>query len=337
MLAPFAISVLIYDQDALLARRSSARALLEQQFEAALVNLPRVPPRLRKEPLQALRFPSLGSDHRLGVRKGGEGLVAFGGQQEPLKIASETFTLGASVKEIVKACCVLFQRTGSGLYGQSSGHGGISSLCATIGAQRFSYFNKVPIGYRKREAPQGGDGQKAVVSWQVLPMIYRGVGCLSVGAGRQRRRLGLRPPCVEYLGTLGGKSLWGQKAGDASTLADDVPSCGEPWCSPVSLSMLGWPIGRMEPAGRYCLASLYCGGRDTRLHVQGERQLGVQYGLRFLSWARCFGPTVRLARVGRAVRGGRSIGRRELACKGGELSGAPLYPNPTGTNCWSGA
>src|SRR5215203_1208398 len=149
MLAPFAISVLIYDQDALLARSSSARALLEQQFEAALVNLPRVPPRLRKEPLQALRFPSLGSDHRLGVRKGGEGLVAFGGQQEPLKIASETFTLGASVKEIVKACCVLFQRTGSGLYGQSSGHGGISFLCATIGAQRFSYFNKVPVGCRE--------------------------------------------------------------------------------------------------------------------------------------------------------------------------------------------
>src|SRR5215217_1700934 len=116
MLAPFAISVLIYDQDALLARSSSVRALFEQQFEAGLV-----------------------------VRKGGEGLVAFGGQQEPLKIASETFTLGASVKEIVKACCVLFQRTGSGLYGQSSGHGGISSLCATIGAQRFSYFNKVPL------------------------------------------------------------------------------------------------------------------------------------------------------------------------------------------------
>src|SRR5215208_537835 len=146
MLAPFAISVLIYDQDALLARSSSARALFEQQFEAALVDLPRVPPRLRKEPLQALRFPSLGSDHGLGVRKGGEGLVAFGGQQEPLKIASETFTLGASVKEIIKACCVLFQRTGSGLYRQSSGHGGISSLCATIGAQRFSYFNKVPVG-----------------------------------------------------------------------------------------------------------------------------------------------------------------------------------------------
>src|SRR5215212_4637813 len=89
--------------------------------------------------------------------------------------------------------------------------------------------------------------------------------------------------------------------------------------------MLGWPIGRMEPAGRYCLASLYCGGRDTRLHVQGERQLGVQYGLRFLSWARCFGPTVRLARVGRAVRGGKSTGRRELACKGGRaLRGAAV-------------
>jgi hypothetical protein len=50
------------------------------------------------------------------------------------------------------------------------------------------------------------DGRKAV-SWQVLPIIYGDVGCLSVGAGRQRRRLGLRPPCVEYLGTLGGKSL----------------------------------------------------------------------------------------------------------------------------------
>jgi hypothetical protein len=106
---------------------------------------PRVPPRLRKEPLQALRFLALRPNHRLGVGQGGEGLVAFGGQQEPLKIASETFTLGASVKEIVKACCVLFQRTGGGLYGQSSGHGGISSLCATIGAQRFSYFNKVPV------------------------------------------------------------------------------------------------------------------------------------------------------------------------------------------------
>jgi hypothetical protein len=95
--------------------------------------------------LQALRFPSLRSDHGLGVGKGGKSLVAFGGQQEPLKITSETFTLGASVKEIIEPCCVLFQRTGSGLYGQSSGHGGISSLYAAIGAQRFSYFNKVPL------------------------------------------------------------------------------------------------------------------------------------------------------------------------------------------------
>ncbi|MDQ5814158.1 MAG: hypothetical protein M3289_05505, partial [Actinomycetota bacterium] len=32
------------------------------------------------------------------------------------------------------------------------------------------------------------DGQKAA-NRQVLPMLYGGVGCLSVGAGRQRRRL----------------------------------------------------------------------------------------------------------------------------------------------------
>jgi len=52
--------------------------------------------------LQALRFPSLRSDHGLGVRKGGKSLVAFGGQQETLKITSETVTLGASVKEIIE-------------------------------------------------------------------------------------------------------------------------------------------------------------------------------------------------------------------------------------------
>src|SRR5215212_11083815 len=46
------------------------------------------------------------------------------------------------------------------------------------------------IGYRKRETPQGGrakGGEPASATDNL-----RGVGCLSVGAGRQRRRLGLR-------------------------------------------------------------------------------------------------------------------------------------------------
>jgi hypothetical protein len=43
--------------------------LFEREFEPALVDLLRVPPRFREEPLQALRLPSLRSYDRLGVGK----------------------------------------------------------------------------------------------------------------------------------------------------------------------------------------------------------------------------------------------------------------------------
>jgi hypothetical protein len=65
LLAPFAIPVLVYYQNALPIW--SGRTLFEQELEAALVNLPRFPPRFRKEPLQALRFFALCSYNRLGA------------------------------------------------------------------------------------------------------------------------------------------------------------------------------------------------------------------------------------------------------------------------------
>src|SRR5215210_404690 len=78
MLAPFAIPMLVYDQNAFVVGGGSG--IFEQEFEPALVNLLLgVPPRFREKPLQALRFPSLRSYNRLGVGKSGQSLVAFGG------------------------------------------------------------------------------------------------------------------------------------------------------------------------------------------------------------------------------------------------------------------
>jgi hypothetical protein len=69
--------MLIYYKYALLHR--SDRWISEQELQPALVDLLWVPPRLREKPLQALRFLSLCSGHRLGVGKSGQSLVAFGG------------------------------------------------------------------------------------------------------------------------------------------------------------------------------------------------------------------------------------------------------------------
>jgi hypothetical protein len=96
----------------------------EQELQPALVDLLWVPPRLRKEPLQALRFLSLRSGHGFGISQGSKQLVAFGRKQEPLQVTPEAIALGASAKEIVGPGCLLFQRTGCRLYGSSSGHGG---------------------------------------------------------------------------------------------------------------------------------------------------------------------------------------------------------------------
>ena len=60
------------------------------------------------------------------------------------------------------------------------------------------------IGYRKRETPQGGQAKGSELA-RAYRYFAEELG-VSVGAGR-RRRPGLRPPRVEYLGTPGGKIL----------------------------------------------------------------------------------------------------------------------------------
>src|SRR5215211_2488344 len=80
MLAPLAIPVLVDDQNAFVVGGGVRRLLeREEQFEPAIVELLRAPPRFREEPLQALRFFALRSYNRLGVGKSGQSLVAFGG------------------------------------------------------------------------------------------------------------------------------------------------------------------------------------------------------------------------------------------------------------------
>jgi hypothetical protein len=116
--------VLVYNQHAFII--GGGRRIFEQEFETALISLSRLPPGLRKEPLQAPRFPSLRSGHGLGVSKRGQGLVALRREQKPLQVTPKAVALGASAEEIIEASGIPFQRTGSGLYGQSSGHGGTS-------------------------------------------------------------------------------------------------------------------------------------------------------------------------------------------------------------------
>jgi hypothetical protein len=116
--------VLVYEQNAVLvgSRHSDA----EQEFETALVNLSRIPPGFGKEPLQALRFVALRPEHRFGVGQSRQSLVALGGEQKALQIATKTFALGTSSEEIIEGLGVVFQRARSGLCGQPFGHSGTS-------------------------------------------------------------------------------------------------------------------------------------------------------------------------------------------------------------------
>src|SRR5215212_6776197 len=63
LLAPLAVPMLVYDQNAFVVGGGSG--VFEQEFEPALVDLLGIPPRFREEPLQALRFLSLRSYDRL--------------------------------------------------------------------------------------------------------------------------------------------------------------------------------------------------------------------------------------------------------------------------------
>ena len=83
-LAPFAIPVLVYDQNAFIVGGGSG-VFEQEEFEPALVNLLlRVPPRFREKPLQALRFFALRSYERLGVGKSGlKVLLRSAGKSKP--------------------------------------------------------------------------------------------------------------------------------------------------------------------------------------------------------------------------------------------------------------
>jgi len=75
LVAPFAVAVLVDDQDAL--RRGSGQGISPQQGHAPLGHGIGIPGRLGEEPLQALGGRLLGADHRFGVGQGGQRLVAL--------------------------------------------------------------------------------------------------------------------------------------------------------------------------------------------------------------------------------------------------------------------
>src|SRR5829696_5690155 len=105
LLAPLAVPVLVYYENALLAR--STRTLFKHELQPTFVDLPWVPPRFREEPLQALRFFTLRSLEELGVGKSGQGLVAF----------------GAGAEEVIEALGIVLKWAGSRAYGVAFGHG----------------------------------------------------------------------------------------------------------------------------------------------------------------------------------------------------------------------
>src|SRR5215218_8063824 len=109
--------MLVYDQHTLPVRHGCR--VLEQELEAAPVELLLIPAGLREEPLQALGLLSLRPSHRLGVGQGSEGLVALSRQQQSLKVTPKAFALGASAQQIVEGAW-------GGGHGQPSGHGDTS-------------------------------------------------------------------------------------------------------------------------------------------------------------------------------------------------------------------
>jgi hypothetical protein len=63
---------------------------------------------------------SLRTDNRLGMGEGGEGLVAFGGQEEGGEVIAERLALTALGEERIEVLSEGFERTGSGYDGQAA-------------------------------------------------------------------------------------------------------------------------------------------------------------------------------------------------------------------------
>src|SRR5215212_5140563 len=96
--------------------------IFEHQLHPATVRLLGLPAGLREKALQTLSFLALGPGHGFGVGQGRKRLVALFGHQQPFYIPAEALALGALSKKIVESSGIIFQRTGSGLYGLSLGH-----------------------------------------------------------------------------------------------------------------------------------------------------------------------------------------------------------------------
>src|SRR5215212_8131928 len=152
LVAPFAVPMLVYDQNALFA--GSTRRIGYHEFKSTLVDPLGVPPRFRKEPLQALRFLSLGSYNRLGVGKSGQSLVALGGQQQTLQVAPESVALSAGAKEIVEASSILFEWSRSRAYGVSSGHSEAPPPPLEHGSRPYSTNYRSTHGTRRFAPPE---------------------------------------------------------------------------------------------------------------------------------------------------------------------------------------
>lgn len=78
--------------------------------------------------MKPLSLLTLRSHHGFRIGQSSQGLVSLGGQQQTFEIAAKSLTPGQSVEEVVEASSVKFERTGSGLGGQTFGHDSISSL-----------------------------------------------------------------------------------------------------------------------------------------------------------------------------------------------------------------
>src|SRR5215212_9695715 len=138
-----AVAGFVYDQSPGFNR--SRLGLFEHQLHPAAVHRLRIPAGLRKKPLEALGLLTLCSHNRLGVGQGRKRLVALIAEQKTFHITAEALALGAVSKKIVEPSGVIFQRTGSGLYGLSLGHGGTPPTGTIIRAPAPACCNKLPV------------------------------------------------------------------------------------------------------------------------------------------------------------------------------------------------
>ena len=101
----------------------SRRGQGRQRGEAAGIDGVRIPRRFGEKPLQALSGSGLCADNWLGVREGGQGLIALGGQEQPREIITEGLSLATLSKEGIEVSGEGFERAGGRFDRQARRHG----------------------------------------------------------------------------------------------------------------------------------------------------------------------------------------------------------------------